>query len=194
MIPAYDYHWRAMRRTCDILSDDTVGVGAELADLVAADPTLDGLSLPTPKRFIPFDREAELADISTAEEPIVCLWPGPERSRVQMLGDDETRTDEVVWDLMVAVRLIVETGNAPLVESWDTVDHTVRERRRIAVVLGAIANVMCRSVRDGVNVISVMPADRPEHGVQVSDESTARWARQPFSTTQHVLIPQFATG
>lgn len=195
MIPHYDHQWRAMRRICAVLADATTGVGAELAQLVSADSSLAGLKLPTPTRFVPLFTEDELGQLATNDDAIVVVYPSTELARVQMLGDYTSRTDEVVWECMVAVRLITEAGNTSLTESWAKVDFETRERRRLEVLMGAVGQVIARDARNGVDILSAIPRSRAEHGVQgISPERISRWARQPIEVLQHVLIPQFSAG
>ena len=177
---------------CAVLADGSTGVGAELAQIVSADASLAGLNLPTPARFVPLFAVEELGELATNDDAIVVVYPSAEIARVQMLGDYTSRTDEVVWECMVAVRLITEAGNTSLTESWAKVDFETRERRRLEVLMGAVGQVIARDARNGVDILSAIPRSRAEHGVQgISPERISRWARQPIEVLQHVLIPQF---
>ena len=196
MIPDYDHLWRASRRICDVLTDAQRGVAAELLAIVAdadASDALDSLDLTPPSEFLVLDHERELARLPVNALCVVCVYPGPEVARRSLLGDLDTRTEEVVWRAWVAVRLVREAAAAELVESWDTVDFDSRERRRLNVIMGAVTNVIERDARDGTNIPQIVPAGKAEHGVQgIEPAGEARWARKPFEVLQHVTIPSYA--
>lgn len=186
-VDLYDYIWAAQRRFIDTLESD---FAANLTEITGADSSLDPLDLPEPEAYYPVDNEEEAAELRENHLCYGCVYPEGGDEITHLTGDLQTRTDEHLWTLVLAVALTQEAAAAMYTESWGDVPVHVRERRRLGVVLAAATNALARGARDGVNVIQSLPDGRPAYGVLRTDDGIVRWGRQAFSILSYTKIPQ----